>query len=315
MNISAFIVAAILLVGGALLPEYVSAAVIFSNGAESYSDEQSLPNPNFCAVSCGAASSAIGRAENTASCDPAAGAPMGDRCLKWDIAQDQHDIYNEIGKFGTVMSEGSTLVLAFRQNLNRIGAIDIWSESTDSADKGLGLHGQDISDFRWDLGMGNWGSQAANQNHKWTVWVGNPSNHFNPELEQYDTYVQNVAPYSWTNPIQLDYDRWYNFVLEVRLADSSPENGYVKVYVNGTKIIEYLNIQTADTFSGSNIVFDYIEFGGTLCQPAYNCPPHTRYFDDLLVANSLADASTYMSDPEAGGDTTPPAAPTSLAVE
>jgi hypothetical protein len=295
--------AAALVLGLAGMARASSATIIFEEGGEAYADEQDLPNPNFCAVECGAAESAVGKAEDAASCDPSAGAPVGDRCLKWTVAQDQQDMYNEIGKFGSVVTEGSTLFLAFRQNINRIGEVDVWAEGagTQSADKGLGLHGEDISDFRWDLSMGQWDSMAANQDHAFTVWVGNPSNHFNAELELDDIYVQNVAPYGADSPIQLGYDRWYNFVLEVRLADASPEDGYVRAYVNGVKILEYTNIQTTDTFSGGNIVFDWIEFGGTLCQPAYNCPEHTRYFDDLMVATEASEVSSYMSDPESGG--------------
>lgn len=89
--------------------------------------------------------------------------------------------------------------------------------------------------------------------------------------------------------------------------------GNAKLYINGVAVTD-CNGQTAATGTSSTTAFGDLSLHGTIAQPGYDAPPHYRRVDNMILATSLTDVQNagLMSDPEAGGDTTPPAAPTSV---
>lgn len=295
------------------------AVPIINITGESYTVGATLPDPNpWCTVSCGAASGDRGLSEAVANCDPHSGLPsLGTKCMKWNILANQVSHYSEIqcgaSKCTTAISEGDTLFLAYQMNYTNTNG-DVWQDGpgANSADKGPGLHstGTTTGGFRWDNSMGCWDGDTQCQDHRFTVWIGNPNYHFNIGGcgEVNDIYHPNVAPYTGGTVPQLAYNRWHNFVMKITMSNGS--NGRVEAWVDGAKYLDCASIKTMDI---SNNDFSYIEFGGTIAQPAYDTPAHTRFFDNIVVTKTQSDITDFFSDPEAGsGDTTPPAAPTSV---
>lgn len=203
----------------------------------------------------------------------------------------------------TAVSEGQTWYLGYFHKVTRISGVDVWHLTDQSGDKGLELNG---AGCRWEMAMGSWSCFTTdNTAGRYTQWVGNPAGggsggHLNSGLEVDDAYRPNQNGYSASNPLQLEYERWYAWVLELKVAWSGA-TGRMQCYINGTKTHDYQNILTWDntgtkTISGAT-------WGGTIAQPAYDCPTHYRRLDRIMITDSLAaiEAAGLMADPEAGG--------------
>lgn len=308
-----------LISGTVVLPALALATPIINLGGETYTAGDFLPEPDpFCTTSCGAPASARGKAALKADCDPSAGAPLGDKCLRWDVPASTQAIGNQIQCAGTCdvpTSEGDVIYLAFQMNFQNPNG-DIWHDgpNANSGDKGLGLHSPGLSGgFRWDLGMGCWDSNTECLDHHFTLWVGNPSYHFNVGGacgEVNDIYRPNVAPFTGGAVPQLAYNRWHNVIMGITMSSGS--SGRVEAWVDGQKFIDCSNLKTMNT---SNNDFAYIEFGGTIAQPDYDAPAHVRLFDNLVVSKAWADVSPYQVDPEAAADGKAPSRPLNLIVQ
>ena len=209
-------------------------------------------------------------------------APQGEKYLQWKITdEDNHSRYTEVkGRgFPTRCTLGKTYYLAYYFNFTRIDGRDIWHERGQSADKGVELKGSGI---RWCVSRGHWGGgYTRNEDHRYTVWLGNPTYHLNGDLEHTDAYYPNKSGYSAENPIQLDYERWYSCVMAVKMA--ADKTGSVAVWIDGMKLCEYENIKTC---ANTNPSITQITMGGTIAQPAYDAPAHYRKFDALLLTDN-----------------------------
>ncbi|QQR78690.1 MAG: hypothetical protein IPJ68_00160 [Candidatus Moraniibacteriota bacterium] len=202
---------------------------------------------------------------------------------------------------------GTTIYLGMYFNFTRINGVDIWYKpGNDTGDKGTELFGNGI---RWDIGQGwgTWGGTQGSVGH-YTIWEANPSFHLNPSIEYYDAIPNNRGGYGVGHSVQLAYDTWHSLVRVIRFSNTN--TGYVALYADGVLISEYDNIITA---ANNTPDIDIIGLGGTMCQPAYDCPPHHRRYDAFLLTDSWQDIVNggYLG----GSDTTPPAAPTALGVQ
>ena len=205
---------------------------------------------------------------------------------------------------------GTVLYLATFARFSRIGSRDIWQDtggSPNSWDKYLEFGG---STTRWGLGVGWPSGNYTGTNNKWTIDVWCSGAAFGSWCTT-DHLVQNQNGYGATTPILMDYDRWYALVMAITLQANG--TGRIRVYVNGTLVLDRSQ-QTTNT--SPNI--DHIILHGTIAQGSgaqqYDAPDHHRYMDRILFTDDLTYLTNagLMSDPEAGGDTTPPAAPTSV---
>lgn len=209
-------------------------------------------------------------------------APQGQKYFQWEISdKDNHERYTEVKgrNFPVRCALGKTYYLAYYYNFARIDGRDIWHEKGQSADKGVELKGSGV---RWCVSRGHWGGgYARNQDHRYTVWLGNPTYHLNRELEHTDAYYPNQSGYSARKPVQLAYERWYSCVMAVKMA--ADRTGSVAVWIDGVKICEYENIKTC---ANPNPSITQITMGGTIAQPAYDAPGHRRMFDALLLTDN-----------------------------
>ncbi|MGP8323478.1 MAG: T9SS type A sorting domain-containing protein [Methanosarcinaceae archaeon] len=269
-------------------------------------DGSELPNPPFWTQEVSH--------RGHVSCDST---PEGDRFIEWETEEGWGDHYTEIHNtqnLPVTCSAGTTYYLAYFSKFSRINGLDIWHEgsSIQSGDKGLEITGDGI---RWVTSRGQWDSYAPNDDHHYTVFLGNPYYHLNEELEHSDVYWQNQNGYSEDNPIQLEYERWYSVIMAIKMA--SDHTGSATVYINGENILEYNNIQTS---SVSSPVITDIKMGGTIAQgpppDGYDAPPHYRQFDALMLTDSWQDIidGGYLLDPESPSDITAPASITNLSV-
>lgn len=288
------------------------ATVYFSYDAESNTVGSALPNPPFCGVQCGGGTESgqtVGRIGSTG------GTPKGSQYFYWNIVQNQHDYYSEITQSpnlptGTNMM-GKTVYLAYYFRLDRLAGgsrFDIYQRGTEvqSAEKGVEIRGPGL---RWVTSIGQWDSLVGNQSGRFTIWAGNPSYHLNQNLEHNDIYYPNQSGFSNANTQQLDYEAWHRVVLAVKLANTN--TGSITLWIDGVMNTAYTNIQTVDAGT-SNARIDMIEMGGTLCQPAYDCPPHTRKYDALLLTDDWQD---IVNGGYLGGGTTSLSAPFLLPIQ
>lgn len=261
----------ILLASLLLFHKSLYAAVYFEYGAESgVCDGSELPNPPFWTRE-------VAKRGNV-SCDSS---PEGNKHFVFPTVDNQDGHFTEIHNTQNLPVNnvnGRTIYLAWYFNFTRINGRDIWHETGSSGDKGLEIVGNGI---RWVVGRGHWGSSTmTNLDHHYTIFGGNPSYHLNRNLEISDTYVQNAGGYNINNTLQLPYDTWHAAVMAVKIA---PDNtGSFTVYVNGQKIIEYLNIRTS---ANDNPNIHDIYLGGTIAQGAYDAPAHLRKFDALILTD------------------------------
>jgi len=239
-----------------------------------------LPNPPFCQAACGE-TYAVGKYASIG------GAPQGTKYFQWTTLDSQHSAYNLVNNPSTLPTTsiiGKTFYLAYYFNYTRINGLDIWYETSDSADKGIEITGTGV---RWIASPGYWGSLGNNQDHHYTIWMGNPTYHLNSQFEgnPYWTVIPpNQNGYSLANPPQLQYERWYSAVMAVKMATDN--TGFVALYIDGVKILEWTGLITAATTSAT---INYITMGGTIAQPAYDAPAHIRKYDAMLLTDSWQD--------------------------
>ncbi|HJX18595.1 MAG TPA: heparin lyase I family protein [Acidiferrobacterales bacterium] len=303
LHIGAF---AIIILGCvALIPSTARATVYLSLDAEEGTVGQTIPNPPFCQTEC-SGSGAKGTFES------ADGAAQGAQYYQWRTVQSQGEAYTVVGNAGQnppLVADllGKTLYLGWYFNFTRIDGNDIWHEGQlQSGDKGVEIRGPGV---RWGVANGQWETVAANQDHRYTVWLGNPTYHLNPELEHVDIYFPNQSGYSATHTIQLDYENWHSAVLGVHFAFD--QTGWVGVWIDGEKVYDYANIRTASSAEGTPRIA-HLTLNGTIAQGALDAPPHLRKYDAFLLTDNWQDVidGGYLA-----ADRLAPAAPTNLSVQ
>jgi hypothetical protein len=181
---------------------------------------------------------------------------------------------------------------------SRIGGVDIWHDGIgepDSYDKLFEFY----SNIRLIItsGFPDWANCTSACNGKFTFGAYLAFETCTSCI--YEQIEPNVSPYSRTNFILADYDKWYAVVLAVTPSNGSTPNGRVQFWINGVKTTDRQNIKTQDTTAPS--VYRYM-YSGTIAQPAYDSPAHYRMIDGMIFADDLQDVinAGLMSDPEAG---------------
>jgi hypothetical protein len=178
----------------------------------------------------------------------------------------------------------------------------VWG-SNYSANKGLVIDGTGV---RAGIGLGYW---------QWGYYVANKYSfiakvNYGVEGVNYNdgTYKPNQNGYSETNNYPMDYGKWYGIVAAYKFSNTA--TGAVRYWVNGTLVVSYDNVVTSNSASPT---MDYIEFGATQCQNAYDCPTHKENLDGIIITTDWADivAGGYLTDVE-GTDSTPPTMSTAV---
>ena len=284
-----------------VVPNASYATVYFYYDAENETVGNGVPrDPNgvdICTQGC----SSFGFSDATVQL--AGGAPQGSKYFQWVTVNNQPSVYTEVVNHSTFpisLSLGTTYYLAYFFNFTRINGLDIWHETGQSADKGVELDGSGI---RWIISRGNWPCIADTQDHYYTVWIGNPTYVLNPSPIPNcvdNIFGGNQNGYSASNPIQLQYERWYSAVMAVKIASNN--TGSVAFWIDGVKIGEYNNIITA---ANSSPTINFIGMGGTIAQSALDAPAHYRKFDALMLTDNWQDIVNggYLSG---GGNNPPP---------
>jgi hypothetical protein len=330
-----------------ILASSAHATVYFSLDAESGTVGQNVPQPPMCGWTCG--SDNFNTCGTRPRYESAGGTPNGSKYIQFDIAhpglqgdagafqcpsvpdgvanvwsytRGQHDHGQEL-RYGSRTVTGfmdKTFYMAayfrldtfvdpvfpsYRQEVFDRGASTNAISSVQSAEKGIELVGEAL---RWTISMGQWDSYYGNSPGHFTAYIGNPDQHMNPSLEHSDVYWQNQNGYAETNPIQLAYNQWHSAIL--RVTTKRDLSGDVALWIDGIKISEYMGIRTVGTGGDETAI---MSLGGTLCQPAYDCPKHVRKYDAFILTDNWNDivAGGYLQS----GDTTAPAAPTGLGVQ
>ena len=221
------------------------------------------------------------------------GGPAGNY-MEHQTVQNQHAAFIVCQRFASqAVTAGQVWYLAYFHRVDRINGLNVWHvPAIQSFDKGLEFNGTGL---RWDVAMGNIAPFADPPLDKFIMFLGNPTFHLNPTIESNDYIMHNVAPYSETNPLYLNYERWYACVLELKVATDN--TGWVKGYINGIKHTEHLNIKTWANVAGIDI--SRVQWGGTLAQFLYDSPPHIRKIDGWIITDELStlQARGYFSDP------------------
>lgn len=281
-------VAALGLAGTGLWPHRVTVAqeaklpaargAYFYFDAESQNDGDPLPQPPFFPQPWAEAKASHPK-RGTIIADPTA--PQGKHVFQWDVKKARTtELYHEV-KFDRIPeAKSKDYYYACFVRYDRKDGKDIWHTGMDesSADKGFEIKGDGI---RWIVAFGSWGHDNAKG--KFTTWVGNPTYHLNRRAEVYDAYYPNQNGYSQKTPIPLDYETWHAFVFKMKWA--TDDTGEVALWVNGTKILDYVGIRTVK----SPGTFERLQFFGTIAQPAYDAPPHVRKVDALIFTDAWQD--------------------------
>ena len=280
------------------------ATMYFYYDAENETVGNSVPrDPNgidICTQGCSTSYS-------DATIQSAGGVPQGSKYFQWVTIDNQPSVYTEVVNHTTFpisLSLGTTYYLAYFFNFTRINALDIWHETGQSADKGVEIDGSGI---RWIISRGNWSCIADTQDHYYTVWTGNPTYVLNPSPIPGcvdNIFGGNQNGYSASNPIQLQYERWYSAVMAVKIASNN--TGYVAFWIDGVKVGEYNNIITA---ANNSPTINYIGMGGTIAQGANDAPAHYRKYDALMLTDNwqdIVDGGYLKGGGDSGGDTPPP---------
>jgi hypothetical protein len=276
------------------------ATVYFYWDAESHPcDGSELPNPPIWTE--------IASYRGHVICGPT---PQGNRFLEFQTQANQISAYTEIHNTqGLPINNvlGKTYYLAYFFKFTRINGLDIWHESSSSADKGVELTGNGIRQY---ISRGYWNG-AYNLDHHYTVWGG--GYHLNPAIEVNEIYVANQSGYNMNNQIQLEYERWYSAVMALKIAYDN--TGSYTAWINGIKYVEYKNIKTCQN---SAPTIEQIKMNGTIAQPAYDAPAHKRQFDALMLTDNWQDVVNggYLSGSTTTtiADTTPPIPPSGLRI-
>lgn len=210
--------------------------------------------------------------------------PEGTKYIEWQVPENLNNANTEVsydyGLFPVNNLIGRTFYLAYFFNFTRTNGRDIWHLTGQSADKGVELSGDGV---RWLVSPGHWSPFVANQPGRYTVWLGNPTYHLDA-LEVSDIYPPNRSGYTFSNPLQLEYEKWHAAVMAIKMATDN--TGSATVYINGVKIAEYTNIRTA---ASSSATISKLTLNGTIAQPDYDAPPHYRRFDGLLLTDDWQD--------------------------
>lgn len=205
----------------------------------------------------------------------------------------------------TSIVSGTTYYLAGVWRFDRIASQPIWHNLWDF-DKLHEMNYSSATGFRWIIESGYPDSSTVYHANQFT-FAAYGSDAIFPGWTYYD---HNLNGYSRTAPYWCDYERWYSVVMGITAHQS---NGRVRMWINGTQVMDHTGVVTM--LAGATL--EAIAFSMTVGQPEYDAPSHNRYLDRMMLTDNFADITNagYLSDPQAGGDTTPPAAPTSLAVE
>lgn len=312
------LVGAMMVLSGFPMP--ADAAIYFSTAEETYSADSALPSTIYNR------GSGFAPAQDQGYSRAATGNPKGANVLEWktDVAN-ATDMYNDL-RYGTTPPNGGTLYMAFFFKALRVGGVSVWPSAgggREGFDKAVELFGPN---YRWTL---NFGIRAQNgPANTWSIFVSNPApGHFNPECEVYDTYWQNFSGYgrglfesnacqaNMGNPyFAMNYDQWYAVVFGVTF--SGAKSGEIGMWINGTKVMQYTNIQTCGVDAAS-CVHTRPQVWGTYNQPSYNGPIHKRQLDAFVVTDDLAylQSNGYFTAPQSNSDSVAPAPPSNLRVQ
>ncbi|OQW50834.1 MAG: hypothetical protein A4S09_10935 [Proteobacteria bacterium SG_bin7] len=199
--------------------------------------------------------------------------------------------------------EGTTYYLGAHFRFDRISNRDVWQDSgmADSFDKLMEM-GCGGCNFRWGIGSGWPSGNHMATDHKFTfdAWCASTAFAGCQTPNNPDHKPQNANGYNASSPFLADYEKWYSVVLAVT-ASTNATTGRVRLYINGTTIIDKQNI----TMGSNSATSDRIFLNGTIAQPSYDVPSHHRYVDNIVFTNSLVDIQNagLMQDPQS---TTPP---------
>lgn len=297
------------------------AAIYFKSDEENYSADSPLPTSYYLL------GSGFSPRQDQGYTRLGVGNPKGSKVLEWKTdVNNAHDMFNEL-KYQTTPPNGGTLYMAFFIKAIRVNGVAVWPAAggeREGFDKALELYGPS---YRWTL---NFGIRAQDgPTNTWSIFVSNPSpGHFNPECEVYDTYWQNFGGFgrgryepsacqpNMGNPyFPMSYDQWYAVVFKVVFSGS--KTGEIGMWINGTKVMQFTNIQTCGV-AASSCAHTRPQMWGTYDQPSYTGPIHKRQLDAFVVTDDLNYLQTngYFSPPSSGGSTAtqPPPAPTNLVV-
>ena len=209
-------------------------------------------------------------------------APQGTRVMRWDVTEARsRDLYTEIRFSKTPPAEPRTFYYAFFVRFDRLDGRDIWhpgGPESESFDKAFEVIGDGI---RWTVNFGERGMN--NRPGRFSLFLSNPTYHLNPDLEVWDSFYQNHGGRSRSNSIQLEYEQWHAVVFAMKWA--ADKSGEVALWADGEKVLEYKNIATARAPG----TFERLQIWGTIAQPAYDAPPHTRKVDALLFTDAWQD--------------------------
>lgn len=295
------------------------AAVYFSSAEETYTAGSALPSTIYNG------GTGFSPPQDQGYTRAVTGNPKGSNVLEWKTdVPNATDMFNDL-RYGTTPPNGGTLYMAFFFKAIRVNGVSVWPSAgggREGFDKAVELYGPN---YRWTL---NFGIRAQNgPANTWNIFVTNPNpGHFNPECEVYDSYWQNFSSYgrglSEANACQpnmgnpyfaMNYDQWYAVVF--RVTFSGTKSGEIGMWINGTKVMQYTNIQTCGV-AASSCAHTRPQVWGTYNQPSYNGPVHKRHVDAFVVTDDLAylQSNGYFSPPSSTG-TVPPPAPTNLRVQ
>lgn len=296
------------------------ATLFFMSGEENYSADSPLPTSIYIH------GTGFSPAQDQGYTRATSGNPKGSKVLEWKTdVPNATDMFNEL-RYSVTPPNGGTLYMAFFIKVIKVNGVQAWPNAgsdVDQFDKAIELTGPN---YRWGL---DFGIHAQNgPPGTWNIFVQNPNpGHFNRECEVYDAYYQNYNGYgrgkfessacqpNMGNPYYaMQYDKWYSVVFKVTFQGT--DSGEIGMWINGTKVMQFTNIQTCGV-SASSCSHTRPQLWGTYNQPSYNGPIHKRQLDAFVVTDDLSylQANGYFSPP--GGSTTatqPPSAPTNLTV-
>ena len=215
-------------------------------------------------------------------------AKQGSKYFGWNIAANQHDAQSDVRDrsrmpFNVVL--GNTYYLAYFFNYTEINGIEVYRTNINEQecfDKGVELLG---SGLRWNAATGSRWQEMRLSPHEWSIFLGNSTYHLNPQLEQYDYFLNNRNNYNLNNWPKIQAGRWHSVVMAIKMAQDN--TGSVKLYLNGVLIAEYINIKTVAT--GATPTIDHITMNGTVCQPNYNTSAHVKNYDAMILTDNLQD--------------------------
>lgn len=219
----------------------------------------------------------------------------GANFVRWTNGASQHDNLIEVLGLGTTsMSAGQKWYMAAFVRVSKTTGTDVY-QTTNSFDKYIEFRGTGL---RWGIGAGyangNYPNYVAGK-FVWDVWcAASAVTDCETSGGGPDHKIPNVSPYSAAAPYYADYGKWYAVVIAITMQSTA--TGKIEMWVNGTKTHDI----TQTTMNAGATITSMMAMG-TISQPGYNAPAHTRDVDRWILTDNVADISGYMSDPEAGG--------------